>query len=332
MAKDNTVNGKAFEYACLVAVRDVVTKAGGEVVWEKSKPLNTAEKCLSELGVEDRHKYLVAAMAGIEMVSRLEPKLALGKGALTVEILADASGKGSEGDVRDIRCIRKGDKTRGVPWEIGLSCKHNHEALRHPRITKEKDFGKDWMDKPCSKEFIDTVTPIVDTLSQYEEKKVKWVDVPNKWENYYEPLVKAHLKEIRRMCDADDTVPKALLSYFFGSKDFYKVIMRESWEATVIEGFNTRGTMNKKQGDVKPLAKMNKLTFPKRLLHSEAKVGDEGVNTLVLTFDESWVVSMRLHNKDSIAKPTSLAWDVQLEGFPKGMFDILCPWSDQIIY
>ena len=43
--------------------------------------------------------------------------------------------KGKEGDVRDVRIIR-----RGIEWEIALSVKSNHFAVKHSRLSKKFRF------------------------------------------------------------------------------------------------------------------------------------------------------------------------------------------------
>lgn len=40
------------------------------------------------------------------------------------------------------------------------------------------------------------------------------------------------------------------------------------------------------------------------------------------------LTSMRLHNKDKIAKPTSLAWDVKLEGIPPSAYTNTHSWDE----
>lgn len=62
---------------------------------------------------------------------------------LFLKIQTDNEGK--EGDVRDIVIARK-----DVKWEIGLSLKHNHFAVKHSRLAKGLDFGNKWFGIPCS--------------------------------------------------------------------------------------------------------------------------------------------------------------------------------------
>lgn len=54
---------------------------------------------------------------------------------LELEILSDDKGK--LGDVRDVLAIRLLQK-----WEIGVSAKNNHKAVKHSRLSNTIDFGE----------------------------------------------------------------------------------------------------------------------------------------------------------------------------------------------
>ena len=51
----------------------------------------------------------------------------------------EKDGQGVKGDVRDIVIKRK-----NIEWEIGLSIKHNHDAVKHSRLSHKLDFGNEW--------------------------------------------------------------------------------------------------------------------------------------------------------------------------------------------
>lgn len=85
---------------------------------------------------------LSSAKAGIKTIIKLEPRIIEdGDDALTVSIQSDDVGK--LGDVRDVLIIR-----RDIKWEIGVSVKHNHEALKHSRLSTKLDFGASWYGIP----------------------------------------------------------------------------------------------------------------------------------------------------------------------------------------
>jgi len=78
---------------------------------------------------------------------------------LNLKIQSDDEGK--KGDVRDIVIMRG-----SIDWEIGLSLKHNHFAVKHSRLSKKLDFGEKWYDIPCSEEYWKKVKPIFDFLEE----------------------------------------------------------------------------------------------------------------------------------------------------------------------
>lgn len=324
----NTVNGKAFEYACLNALRKRLHFHNVQVIEAASKALTTAEKAYNTIEQEERINLDNAAETAVSLLVPLEPKLMHGSGTLLLKIAADAAAIGVDGDVRDVLCVRSEEGTDG--WTIGMSCKHNHEALRHPRVTEKKDFGADWIGIHCSQEFMEEITPITDSLVSYGKNKVLWKTIDRKWDRYYVPILSAYLKEIQRLCASNKDVPEKLLSYFFGANDFYKIIMKSSARTTTIEGFNMHGTLNQNVGKKKAMTRVPVIKMPTRLIDAAFKATSSGPSktTIILTFDGGWAISMRLHNKDDIAKPTSLAWDVKLEGLPPSTYVNTHSWDE----
>ena len=80
----------------------------------------------------------MGAKAALKIIEWLEPKMSDYTGDLLISLQTDS--KGQEGDVSDVLITI--DK-----WEIGLSCKHNHEAVKHSRLSDTIDFGKEWFGK-----------------------------------------------------------------------------------------------------------------------------------------------------------------------------------------
>ena len=309
----NAVNGKAFEYACLSSLVEYMKSKGKNVAVDTSKPFQTAEKFYKSVDKEMQESMKKGADTAVKLLLPLEPRLEDGSGILTLQISADSRAKGTNGDVRDVLCIRDSEN-----WSIGISCKHNHEGLRHPRVTEGKDFGKDWLDIPCSKTFINEITPITDILVKDKANGLYWNQIDGKHDKYYAPILKAYLEEIQRMCNADPSVPGKLLSYFFGANDFYKVIMKPNAKTTTIEGFNMHKTLNSPCGKNKAKIKVPVTKMPTRLL--DAVIKPKSKTTIILSFDQGWSISMRLHNRDDLVSPTSLGWEVMLEGLPPSTY------------
>ena len=328
MAK-HVVQGKAFEYACLEALSAFRRAHQLPCSVIDSEPLDTARKCYETLEPTARADYDKGAAAGIELLVPLEPNLAVDDGCcLNLMINSDSAAEGSSGDVSDIVCFKR--REDGSKWHIGISCKHNHAALRHPRITSDRDFGSTWTDRPCSDSFIAEMNDILADLPPTKGRAVtNWRDMPDKIEKYYRPVLDAYIAEIERMCAEDDAVPALLLTYFFGSKDFYKIITQEGCGTTTLMAFNMNGTLAATCKGMRPHPRLQRSQMPRRLLNVD-RIGKDGVSsktTAVFTFDGGWVVSLRLHNKDSKAFQTSLAWDVQLQGRPVAVFEQSLGWD-----
>lgn len=320
MAK-NTINGKAFEYACLIALQEKLQEEGKDVSTTNSPAFTTAQRSFEGMSDQDKARYVSGAQAAVKLLLPLEPYIENGDGTIVLSIAADAIAQGPEGDVRDVLLIRVTND-----WELGISCKHNHEALKHPRITTGMDFGRDWVNTPCSQEFLTALDEVISPLVELKNAGAKWRDVENKHDTYYVPILQLFLQEITRLCNEGDNIPEKLLSYFFGSHDFYKVIMKEASETTLIEGFNMNGTLSQACRGVRPITRVSKLSMPTRLI--EARLKENSKTTLILTFDHGWSVAMRLHNKDSDVKPTALAWDVTLVGLPPETYRSVRAWRE----
>lgn len=310
-----TITGKAFEYACLLAFQTKLNSRNNKVIIEASDQLNTAKNAYCGLDATVRENYDLAAATAVKLIFPLEPKLENGNDAIMLTLSSDA--KGVDGDVRDLVCIRVSED-----WEIGISCKHNHEALKHPRVTQSCDFGTDWVGHKCSDGFLEDMHTILEPLDGSQ----KWRDIDNKMDGFYVPILQNYIKEITLLCQEHDDVPKKLLGYFFGTNDFYKVISQEKNRQTKVMGFNMNGTMNKAADKTKPIYSVKKLHMPTRLI--EARLKDNCKTSIILTFDGGWEITMRLHNKDEVAKITSLAWNVDLTGMPPDIYQQQRSWDE----
>ncbi len=328
MSTKHTLNGKAFEYACLVAFQKKLEELGKPVKATEDRALCTARSKFEALDSNSQSNYLKAAETAVEIITPLEPQIEHGEGVLYLSINTDAVAKGPQGDVRDVMCVRIKNGASG--WEVGFSCKHNHEGLKHPRITEAKDFGKAWLGYPCSREFIAKMDGIMSSLESLEERSVLWRDVDDKVGKYYRPVLDAFIEEIQRLCGTYPDAPERFLKYFFGANDFYKIIAKESKKQTTVEGFNIGGTLGVPAPDRKPATKVAQLRMPSRLYdvsYKKKRNGKPSDTTIVMTFDEGWAISMRLHNKDDVVKLTGLSFEVELVGLASGMYSDTRLWN-----
>ena len=269
-----TQNGKAFEYACVIALYEKL-KNGQKVTIEESTQIVTARKLYDDVSEDMKHSLDAAANAAVRVIERLEPQLwnACGNEPLYLSLQPDAAGM--RGDVRDVLCIRKQNG-----WEIGLSCKHNHHAVKHSRLSDTIDFGKEWLGIPCSKEYFDRVVPLFSELREIRDTSKKegspalWNSVAQKAEKYYIPVLQAFMDELNQI-DRENPkcVPELLVHYLLGKNDFYKVITDDKNRTTRVEAVNIMGTLNQIAGDEKSIAKIPVLKMPAQFYHIDFKPG-----------------------------------------------------------
>lgn len=324
MAKSGkqTETGKAFEYACASAIVETF-QGKAEIVLEDSPQMKTAQRFYTYLSEIEQLNYKKGASAAIRIIERLEPKLSDSSSKMYVRLQTDS--KGAEGDVRDVLCLR------GADWQIGLSCKHNHEAVKHSRLSDSIDFGKEWFGKKCSKEYFDKVKKVFTPLRQRRDESKEagspalWEEIPDKEDRCYVPVLDAFMEELKRLDAAyPREIPASLIRYLIGRNDFYKVIMNDKRRFTQIESININGSLNKSQGKKKALVDVPVMKLPTKFYEIGFKDGSK--NTIVVVCDEGWNVSMRIHNASSKIEP-SLKFDVQLMAMPSSILTQIEPWE-----
>jgi hypothetical protein len=309
-----TINGKAFEYALLNKFYDRLSLLT-EVIVIKNEPLKRVIECFDEITEEEQNNFKVAASFAVNFLIDLEPRLSVAlsdKDILSLEIVSDSAGK--TGDVRDVLLIRSLQK-----WEIGVSAKNNHRALKHSRLSTRLNFGKEWVNMSCSETYFNEINVVFSMLSKIRtaNKKAKWGEVfDDKNEQIYKPVLKAFRTEILSLQEKDsDNFASNLVQYLVGNNDFYKII--KSKIKVEIQAFNLNGTLNLPAKGKKPELKITKIQLPKRLIELTFKKGHD--NTLIAYFDEGWQISFRLHSAKSTVEP-SLKFDVNLISAPYNLF------------
>ena len=316
MAKvaSQTINGKAFEYALLKEFLERI-KVVTSVSIVENAPYKIALKCFLSLSEKDRSHYSLVASFAVNFLLDIEPRLSNGisdKDILQLEILSDKEGQ--TGDVRDVLAIRSLQK-----WEIGISAKNNHRAVKHSRLSNDIDFGKKWLGFPCSVEYFNEVKPIFDNLAKLRtasKATQKWDTLGDYHTSVYIPILDAFKKELLRL-DAENPsiVAEKLIEYLIGNQDFYKVIKGRN--KVEIQAYNLHGTLNLPFKNIKPKAKVPKLKLPNRLI--EVVYQENSKTTLLVTLNEGWQISFRIHNASSRIEP-SLKFDINLVSSPHSLF------------
>lgn len=309
-----TLQGKAFEYACLKAIAD----CHSNVCIVESDPLCTARDSFNQLDRKLQEKMMEGGIAAAKVLDHNEPNMADNAPGGPLQLLIQPDSAGIMGDVRDILCQKE-------EWEIGISCKHNHRAVKHSRLSNTIDFGKEWIDHPCSKKYFDEIGPIFTRLKEMRsnaEKEnretPKWSQLANKEEEYYKPVLLSFLEELRRINSQFRDVPEKLVRYLLGTKDFYKVITEEPFQRTRVEAFNINGTLGQKRSNNRAnYGKISIIKMPTRFYYMGFKEDNnkQSNSTLELVCDRGWQISMRIHNASELIEP-SLKFDVQLVSSP----------------
>ncbi len=319
-----TSNGKAFEYACIIALCEQLDSEQSVLI-ELSPQIKTAQKLYDEIAEEMKTLLDAAARAAVKIIKRLEPQLVESSDNAPLYLSIQADAAGIKGDVRDVLCIRKQNG-----WEIGLSCKHNHHAVKHSRLSATIDFGREWLGVPCSEEYFDTIVPLFMELKEIRDCKsdgvpALWSDIEGKAEKYYIPILKAFMKELSKINSENEHIPEKLIRYLLGRYDFYKVITDDRNRTTRVEAINIGGTLNKQSGTIRSITKIPVLKMPTQFYHIGMKQGSD--NTIEVICDEGWQISMRIHNASSKVEP-SLKFDINLISLPTSVHTQVEPWGN----
>ena len=221
--------------------------------------------------------------------------------------------------MRDI-VIRRKD----IGWEIGLSIKHNHDAVKHSRLSHRLDFGREWFGVPCSKDYWAAIAPVFDALKQMRSQGVLWRGVADKSKTVYLPVLRAFLDELERASRKDAAVPRKMVEYLIGVKDYYKVVSHDRKRLTVIGTFNLHGTLNQPaKGRVSAIT-VPVVNLPTRLVAAELKPGSD--DTAEVYLNNGWQLSFRIHSASERVEP-SLKFDVQFISMPVEVLSIECRWD-----
>jgi hypothetical protein len=310
-----TKTGKAFEYALLHEFYKRLNNPHNNVVIIESEPYHTAKSYFESFSEDEQGLYSLVSSAAINFLVDIEPRLSNSinpEDILQLEIVSDSEGQ--LGDVRDVLAIRLLQK-----WEIGISAKNNHRAVKHSRLSQKIDFGKKWIGIPCSQTYFNEISVIFDYLAELriKDKNTKWTSIPDMHKKIYLPLLNAFKSELERLDNENpEIVPHKLIEYLIGNKDFYKVIKGSN--KVEIQAYNLHGTLNQPFEKIKPKAKIQKLKLPDRLI--EIVFDKDSDTTLIVSLNEGWQISFRIHNASSRVEP-SLKFDINLISAPHTLFN-----------
>ncbi|QUB64568.1 HaeIII family restriction endonuclease [Prevotella melaninogenica] len=306
MSNRSNNQGRAYEFICLHSLHEAIEAIRPAQIIQNSS-YKAAAAAWDTLSDAQQEIYTLSAKSTIETIFALEPNIVeVDNNSLDLFIQSDQHGKVA--DVRDIIIQRN-----NIVWEIGLSIKHNHMAVKHSRLSRKLDFGEKWYGKKCSKTYWDDIEPIFTFLEAEKKKGTYFCELKSKEEDVYIPLLKAFMAEIKKQIEKDNTVPRKLVAYLLSKYDFYKVISIDNKRLTTIQSFNMYGTLNLSSKETAPALKVPMIELPKSLLYIGLKPNSK--TTIIMSFDEGWQFSFRIHNAKDLVEP-SLKFDIQILGMP----------------
>lgn len=316
MSKESNNQGRAYEYVCLITLKKEIKKIRPARIEENSS-YYAAKRAWESIDDSLKVTLMESAHAAVTAIFDLEP-LIVEDGEDMLDLLIQMDEKGEEGDVRDILIIR-----RNIQWEIGLSVKHNHFAVKHSRLSKGLDFGEKWFGVKCSDKYWEDIKPIFEYLESEKKKGSKWSELPSKEEDVYIPLLNAFVEEVKKSASINSQLPAKMVEYLLGEYDFYKVISVDKKRHTQIQAFNLRGTLAKSSKKAVSKYEVPVSSLPTRIVSLDFK--PDSNNTVELYMDGGWQFSFRIHNASTKVE-TSLKFDVQIIGMPTTIISINCMW------
>ncbi|GAA7858363.1 hypothetical protein HpBT0303_14520 [Helicobacter pylori] len=310
MSNKSNNQGRAYEYAWCLALEQKLS-VFKKVIVDKQNGFNACYRAYESLEKSLQERYLESAKQGVLLLLDCEPLLSevIGSSQNEITLSLQKDKLGEIGDIRDILIYF--DR-----FCIGLSIKHNHDAIKHSRLSKDLDFGEKWLGVGVSQNYKDTIKPLFERLENAKKEGMLWRDFPNKEQEIYAPLLQAFKKEVLRIDEnKKNKVPQKMVEYLLGKYDFYKAILLEREQKTKLEAYHFNNTLNRsmknKPKRIIPLSKL-----PTRMIYFDFK--PKSFNTLELVLDEGWSFSLRIHNASSRVEP-SLKFDIKLLSKPESV-------------
>ena len=316
MSTSSNDQGRAYEYAwinALFEILDPIRKTG--IVCNSS--LDANERAWDALSREKQELFAVSANAAVDTILELEPCMEEDDGdTLLLEFQKDDAGEA--GDVRDI-VIRRDD----IDWEIGLSIKHNHTAVKHSRLSHVLDFGSEWYGIPCSAQYWNDIRSVFNMLNREKNNGTNWSDLADKEGDVYIPLLQAFLNEVDRAYRADPDVAVRMFEYLVGIKDYHKIVSSDNKRLTLVHTFNLHGTLNKPSRIKVSAIHVPVTETPTEILAMRFKRRSN--TTVEIYMDNGWAFSFRIHSASTKVQP-SLKFDVQFISTPASILNLECRW------
>lgn len=286
-------NGRAFEFSVAQALSATI----GVEILESPSSIN-AQRSYKMITEKLRNRFDNASLKVAQHLIEKELTL-VEKKPRAVWLPSDSIGQ--KGDVRDVIIGTENG-------EIGISCKTNHDAFKHSRLSGKADFVKSWgLDvNGCSDRYWSDVLPVFDELSKIRKASkatALWRFEPDVPDRFYWPVLDAFEREIRRLNDKADSefsIASNLVTYIIGIKDFYKVTVRP--DVVELQGFNLGGTLS-----------VTKTRLPNQIIGIDRL--DGGQYSKTIRFNRGFTFNFRIHNASSRIE-SSLKFDITAVSLP----------------
>lgn len=293
-------SGRAFEGAVLTALGEVLS-FHGKIEYGDNKPTLGALEHLASLEESIQAEYKYVALHGAQILA--DDIFGKYQEIVNPVLYIQSDSAGRKGDPRDILI-----DGANIPETIGISVKHNHNAVKHPRLSYRLDFGEKWFGVQCSQDYWNAIHPVFERLRKYGYKKFPWsAEVDDVWAELYDPILIAFEIEFRSIIAIKGR--DALLSLFeflFGEFSYYKLIGKKKARkpSATIYFYDFRG--------------MHYSLLPSKILDIKRVIGDKGsYNKLDVKFDGGWRLSFRIHTASTNIE-RSFKFDIQIEEMPNG--------------
>lgn len=123
--------GKAFEYSLLTQLKEFLLNNNQYVSVLENSPFQIAKTYYNGFDDTAQARFDRSAQKAIEFLPSVEPMLSNSSEADPIFLSLASDSTGQQGDVRDVLIARYKSG-----WEIGVSAKNNHRAVKHPRLSQ----------------------------------------------------------------------------------------------------------------------------------------------------------------------------------------------------
>lgn len=287
-------NGKANEWA----VASTLAEALGCPISIDSTALAAKDK-FESLTQNKKQHFLNAAKHSVAHILELEEKTLAIHEPQSIYMPPDSVGQ--KGDLRDVIVLCD-------QFAFGISCKTNHEAFKHSRLSDRLNWVKKWGLNPtgCSDAYWQKVRPVFSMLRDLRNQSNRaalFTEIENMHSKVYEPILNAFESEIVRVFNEavdSEGVCENLVRYLVGTQDFYKIITKP--RSVVVHKFNFKGSLAGA-----------KSKLPTKFVGIDRAEGSG--HSLNLRLSRGYVFNFRIHSASSRVEP-SLKFDIQAIGLP----------------